>query len=79
MPYKTDAVNIQWKIDVGGKDGTISIDRRTAVRSVLQGGTILVSVDCDLFDNETEFQKKLDEMTNHLQSKYDLAIANHKL
>jgi hypothetical protein len=45
----------------------------------MQDGTALITVDCEIFDTEKAFQEKLKELTNSLQSNYDLAIANHKL
>ena len=45
----------------------------------MQDGQALITVDCEMFDTETAFQEKLEDITNSLQSNYDLAIANHKL
>ena len=45
----------------------------------MQDGTALITVDCEIFDTEKAFQEKLENITENLQSNYDLAIANHKL
>jgi len=79
VPFKTDAKTIRWKTTVGDEDRIISIDRATAERSVLSGKEILVSADCEIFLKEKEFQKKLEAITQTLQTKFNQAIAKHKL
>ena len=79
IPYETDMSSIRWTLSTNGQETNISIDRNTGQRSVMKDGIAVVSVDCELFDSEKVFQEKLKELTNSLQSSYDLAIANHKL
>ncbi|MDC6458209.1 hypothetical protein OAW66_03780, partial [Alphaproteobacteria bacterium] len=79
IPYETDMSSIRWTLSTNGQEINISIDRNTGQRSVMKDGIAVVSVDCELFDSEKVFQEKLKELTNSLQSSYDLAIANHKL
>ena len=79
VPYETDSLSISWTLSTNGQEINISIDRSTGQRSVLQDEIVVVSVDCELFDSEKAFQEKLKEITNSLQSRYDSAIANHKL
>lgn len=79
IPYETDMLSISWKLKTDGSERNISIDRKTGQRSVIQDGTALITVDCEIFDTEKAFQKKLESITENLQSNYDLAIENHKL
>ena len=79
VPYETNSLSISWTLSTNGQEINISIDRSTGQRSVLQDEIVVVSVDCELFDSEKAFQEKLKEITNSLQSRYDSAIANHKL
>lgn len=79
VPFETDAKTIRWKTTVEGEDRVISIDRATAMRSVLSGEKILVSADCKIFLEEKKFKERLEEITNTLQTKFDKAISKHKL
>ena len=79
IPYETNMLSISWKLTTDNSERNISIDRETGRRSVMQDGQALITVDCEMFDTETAFQEKLEDITNSLQSNYDLAIANHKL
>ena len=79
IPYKTDMLSISWTLKTDNNDLNISIDRKTGQRSVIEDGTALITVDCEIFDTEKAFQEKLENITENLQSNYDLAIANHKL
>ena len=79
IPYETNMLSISWKLITDNSERNISIDRETGRRSVMQDGQALITVDCEMFDTETAFQEKLEDITNSLQSNYDLAIANHKL
>ena len=79
IPYETNILSISWKLTADSSERNISIDRETGRRSVMQDGQALITVDCEMFDTETAFQEKLEDITNSLQSNYDLAIANHKL
>ena len=79
IPYETDMLSISLKLKTDDSERNISIDRKTGQRSVMQDGTALVTVACEIFDTEKAFQEKLKELTNSLQSNYDSAIANHKL
>jgi len=79
IPYETDMLSISLKLKTDDSERNILIDRQTGQRSVMQDGTALVTVDCEIFDTEKAFQEKLKELTNSLQSNYDSAIANHKL
>ena len=79
IPYETDMLSINWTLKIDDRESNISIDRKTGQRSVMQDGTALVTVACEIFDTEKAFQEKLKELTNSLQSSYDSAIANHKL
>ena len=79
VPYKTDMLSISWKLKTDDSERNISIDRKTGQRSVMQDGTALITVDCEIFDTEKAFQEKLESITQNLQSNYDLAIENHKL
>ena len=79
VPFETDASTIRWKTTVEGEDRIILIDRATAKRSVLSGDNILVSANCEIFSKEKQFEKKLEEITEILQTKFDQAIAKHKL
>ena len=79
VPFKTDATTIRWKTTVEDEDRIISIDRATAKRSVLLDEQILVSAECEIFIKEKEFEKKLEEITQTLKTKFDQAIAKHKL
>ena len=79
IPYETDMLSISWTLKTDDRERNISIDRKTGQRSVMQDGTALITVDCEIFDTEKAFQEKLENITENLQSNYDLAIANHKL
>ena len=79
IPYETDMLSISWKLKTDDSERNILIDRKTGQRSVMQDGTALITIDCEIFDTEKAFQEKLENITENLQSKYDLAIANHKL
>ena len=79
IPYETDMLSISWTLKTDSSDRNISIDRKTGQRSVIEDGTALITVDCEIFDTEKAFQEKLENITENLQSNYDLAIANHKL
>ena len=79
IPYETDMLSINWTLKIDDRERNISIDRKTGQRSVMQDGTALITVDCEIFDTEKAFQEKLENITENLQSNYDLAIANHKL
>ena len=79
IPYETDMLSISWKLKTDDSERNILIDRKTGQRSVMQDGTALVTVACEIFDTEQAFQEKLKELTNSLQLNYDSAIANHKL
>ena len=79
IPYETNMLSISWKLTTDNSERNISIDRETGRRSVMQDGQALITVDCEMFETETAFQEKLEDITNSLQSNYDLAIANHKL
>ena len=79
IPYETDMLSINWTLKIDDRERNISIDRKTGQRSVMQDGTALITIDCEIFDTEKAFQEKLKELTNSLQSNYDSAIANHKL
>jgi hypothetical protein len=79
IPYKTDMLSISWTLKTDDSERNILIDRKTGQRSVMQDGTALITVDCEIFDTEKAFQEKLKELTNSLQLNYDSAIANHKL
>jgi len=79
IPYETDMLSISWKLKTDDSERNISIDRKTGQRSVMQDGTALITVDCEIFDTEKAFQEKLKNITENFQSNYDLAIANHKL
>ena len=79
IPYETDMLSINWTLKIDDSERNISIDRKTGQRSVMQDGTALITVDCEIFDTEKAFQEKLENITENLQSNYDLAIANHKL
>ena len=79
IPYKTDMLSISWTLKTDDRERNISIDRKTGQRSVIEDGTALITVDCEIFDTEKAFQEKLENITENLQSNYDLAIANHKL
>ena len=79
IPYETNMLSISWKLTTDNSERNISIDRETGRRSVMQDGQALITVDCEMFDTETAFQEKLEDITENLQSNYDLAIANHKL
>ena len=79
IPYETDMLSISWTLKTDDRECNISIERKTAQRSVMQDGTALITVDCEIFDTEKAFQEKLENITENLQSNYDLAIANHKL
>ena len=79
IPYETDMLSISWTLKTDDRERNISIDRKTGQRSVIEDGTALITVDCEIFDTEKAFQEKLENITENLQSNYDLAIANHKL
>ena len=79
IPYETNMLSIGWKLKTDDSERNILIDRKTGQRSVMQDGTALITIDCEIFDTEKAFQEKLENITENLQSKYDLAIANHKL
>ena len=79
IPYETNMLSISWKSTTDNSERNISIDRETGRRSVMQDGQALITVDCEMFDTEKAFQEKLENITENLQSNYDLAIANHKL
>ena len=79
IPYETNMLSISWKLKTDDTERNILIDRKTGQRSVMQDGTALITIDCEIFDTEKAFQEKLENITENLQSKYDLAIANHKL
>ena len=79
IPYETNMLSISWKLTTDNSERNILIDRKTGQRSVMQDGTALITTDCEIFDTEKAFQEKLENITENLQSKYDLAIANHKL
>ena len=79
IPYETDMLSINWTLKIDDRERNISIDRKTGQRSVIEDGTALINVDCEIFDTEKAFQEKLENITENLQSNYDLAIANHKL
>ena len=79
IPYETDMLSISWKLKTDDGERDISIDRKTGQRSVIEDGTTLIAVDCEIFDTQKAFQEKLENITENLQSNYDLAIANHKL
>ena len=79
IPYETDMLSINWTLKIDDRERNISIDRKTGQRSVIEDGTALITVDCEIFDTEKAFQEKLENITENLQSNYDLAIANHKL
>jgi hypothetical protein len=79
IPYETNMLSISWKLTTDNSERNISIDRETGRRSVMQDGQALITVDCEMFDTEKAFQEKLENITENLQSNYDLAIANHKL
>ena len=79
IPYETNMLSISWTLKIDDRERNISIDRKTGQRSVMQDGTALITVDCEIFDTEKAFQEKLENITENLQSNYDLAIANHKL
>ena len=79
IPYETDMLSINWTLKIDDRERNISIDRKTGQRSVMQDGTALITTDCEIFDTEKAFQEKLENITENLQSNYDLAIANHKL
>lgn len=79
IPYENDMLSISWTLKTDNNDHNISIDRKTGQRSVIEDGTALITVDCGIFDTEKAFQEKLENITENLQSNYDLAIANHKL
>ena len=79
IPYKTDMLSISWTLKTDDSERNILIDRKTGQRSVMQDGTALITVDCEIFDTEKAFQENLENITENLQSNYDLAIANHKL
>ena len=79
IPYETDMLLISWTLKTDDRERNISIDRKTGQRSVIEDGTALITVDCEIFDTEKAFQEKLENITENLQSNYDLAIANHKL
>ena len=79
IPYQTDMLSISWTLKTDNSERNISIDRKTGQRSVIEDGTALITVDCEIFDTEKAFQEKLENITENLQSNYDLAIANHKL
>jgi hypothetical protein len=79
IPYETNMLSISWKLKTDDSERNILIDRKTGQRSVMQDGTALITVDCEIFDTEKAFQEKLEEITNSLQSIFDLTIANHKL
>ena len=79
IPYETNMLSISWKLKTDDTERNILIDRKTGQRSVMQDGTALITTDCEIFDTEKAFQEKLENITENLQSKYDLVIANHKL
>ncbi|MDA8873180.1 hypothetical protein N9I75_07830 [Alphaproteobacteria bacterium] len=79
IPYETNMLSISWKLKTDDTERNILIDRKTGQRSVMQDGTALITIDCEIFDTEKAFQEKLENITENLQSNYDLAIANHKL
>ena len=79
IPYETNMLSISWTLKIDDRERNISIDRKTGQRSVIEDGTALITVDCEIFDTEKAFQEKLENITENLQSNYDLAIANHKL
>ena len=79
IPYETNMLSISWKLKTDDTERNILIDRKTGQRSVMQDETALITIDCEIFDTEKAFQEKLENITENLQSKYDLAIANHKL
>ncbi len=79
VPYKTNVKEVTWNPDANDKDKKISIDRETAMRSVVLSEKILVSVSCQIFYERKEFDEYLKGLTKSLQTKYNAEIADHKL
>ena len=79
VPYKTNVKEVTWSPDANNKDKKISINRETAIRSVVLSEKTLVSVSCQIFYERKEFDEYLKGLTKSLQTKYNAEIADHKL
>jgi hypothetical protein len=79
VPYQTNVTEVSWKPDANVKERKISIDRKTVRRSVVLDDKVLVSVNCQIFNNKKEFDKYLKGVTKSLQTKYNAEIADHML
>ena len=79
VAYKTNVKEVSWKPDANDKERKISIDRKTARRSVVLGEKVLVSVGCQIFYKRKDFDEYLKGVTKSLQTKYNAEIADHRL
>ena len=79
VPYETNVKEVSWRPDANDKERKISIDRKTVRRSVVLDDKVLVSVNCQIFNNKKEFDKYLKGVTKSLQTKYNAEIADHML
>ena len=79
IPYETDMLSISWKLTHRHRNAIFQLTARLAKDQLCKMEQPLITVDCEIFDTEKAFQEKLEDITNSLQSNYDLAIANHKL
>ena len=79
VPYETNVKEVSWRPDANDKERKISIDRKTARRSVVLGEKVLVSVGCQIFYDRKDFDKYLNGVTMSLQTKYNAEISDHRL
>ncbi len=79
VPYETNVKEVSWRPNANDKERKISIDRKTARRSVVLGEQVLVTVGCQIFYDRKDFDKHLTGVTKSLQTKYNAEISDHQL